>query len=661
MQFQITEIILWPFSDESPEIHSLKVGVVNVVTGSSKTGKSAVIPIIDYCLASSKCAIPIGVIRKKVSWFGIRVELGGQTLLLARKNPGRQDQSGEMLYLLGNEIAIPETIPETKGRTDARNVRKSLNELAKLTNLELSEDAPNRYGAPPGFRDLLAFCFQPQNIVANPNSLFFRIDVSKYRERLKIVFPYAIGALTTDDIAGKWELHMLEPQLKRLERQAEDQKQVAERWRAQITAQVRRARELRLVPPEAPLPTTAEDGIRQLKEAVERSASDALPTVSSLEEVSVELAKLDEREKEISRQLGPLRRRANELHKLRRNIGGLSDSLATQRDRLQLSTWMLSQASDSERCPICSSTMDAHTSELRALVGRLEALEADVEDVSLQPDTFAKELKNVNEDIAKLLVRLDEVRIERRELTISSDKIAALVFQSEEAAKFQGSLAKSIEIYEGQPGEGSSLGATLAELRARVLALRVKYSDEAITKRQKEVLRSISDDIQSFLEGLDAEYPDWPVSLDAQELSLKIIDEEGDERELWQIGSGANWLSYHLSTALALQRHFLGQQHSPVPSFLVLDQPSQVYFPKARFDKEAGDFILGDEDIIEVREIFETLRNEVAASEGKLQVIVLDHAREEVWEDLDGVVKVDEWRGGKKLVPEHWPTSEAAE
>lgn len=93
----------------------------------------------------------------------------------------------------------------------------------------------------------------------------------------------------------------------------------------------------------------------------------------------------------------------------------------------------------------------------------------------------------------------------------------------------------------------------------------------------------------------------------------------------------------------------------------MLDQPSQVYFPKARFDKEAGDFILGDEDIIEVREIFETLRNEVAASEGKLQVIVLDHAREEVWEDLDGVVKVDEWRGGKKLVPEHWPTSEAAE
>lgn len=661
MQFQITEIILWPFSDAAPEIHLFKAGAVNVVTGASKTGKSAVIPIIDYCLASSKCAIPVGVIRKKVAWFGIRVDLGDQRLLLARKNPGRQDQCGDMLYLLGSEVEIPMRIPDAKGRTDARNVRKILNELAKITNLELSENAPNRYGAPPGFRDLLAFCFQPQNIVANPNSLFFRIDVSKYRERLKIVFPYAIGALTTDDIAGKWELHMLEPQLKRLERQSEDQKQVAERWRAQITAQVRRARELRLIPPEMPLPATADDGVRQLKGAVERSASEALPTVSSLEEVSVVLVKLDEREKEISRQLGPLRRRSNELHKLRRNIDGLNGSLAIQRDRLQLSAWMLSQALDHERCPVCNSSMEAQTTELRSLVSRLEALEADVEDVALQPDAFAKELRNINEDIERLLVRLEEVRIERRELTVSSDKIASFIFQSEEAAKFQGSLAKSIEIYEGQSDESGGLGAKLADLRARVQALRVKYSDDAISRRQKEVLRSISGDIQSLLEGLDAEYPDWPVSLDAQELSLKIIDEENDERELWQIGSGANWLSYHLSTALALQRHFLRQRHSPVPSFLVLDQPSQVYFPKARFDEEAGDFILGDEDIIEVREIFETLRKEVAASGGKLQVIVLDHAREEVWERLDGVVKVDEWRGGKKLVPEHWPVSEVAQ
>jgi hypothetical protein len=305
--------------------------------------------------------------------------------------------------------------------------------------------------------------------------------------------------------------------------------------------------------------------------------------------------------------------------------------------------------------------MDEHTAELEALVGRLDALSADVEDVSAQPDTFAKEMKNINEDIAKLLVRLDEIRIEKRELAANNDKVAALMFQSEQTAMFLGTLQKSIEIYESKPDDESSIEGRLAEVRSRVLSLRAKYSREAIEQRQNEVLGKINDDIQSMLSNLDAEYPEWPVSLDSEELSLKITDDSGDERDLWQIGSGANWLSYHVSTALALQRHFLRQSHSPVPSFLVLDQPSQVYFPKAAYDKKAGDFTYQQEDIAEVRKVFKALSDEVAASGGSLQVIVLDHAREEVWEDLKGVVKIEEWRGGKKLVPDDWPAFELSE
>lgn len=44
---------------------------------------------------------------------------------------------------------------------------------------------------------------------------------------------------------------------------------------------------------------------------------------------------------------------------------------------------------------------------------------------------------------------------------------------------------------------------------------------------------------------------------------------------LWEIGSGANWLAYHIATTLALQRFFLDSPHHPVPALLVYDQPSQ--------------------------------------------------------------------------------------
>lgn len=207
MDFQLLQVILWPFSQKiGPTHHEFRPGALNIISGASKTGKSALIPIVDYCLCSSRCGIPVGTIRQKCSWFGLLVKTGGNKLLLARKNPGHHDQSGEMLYRFGQEVDVPQWISdETEGRMNSDIVKKELNKLAQLINLEL--DDTKSYSQAPGFRDLLAFNFQPQNIVANPNILFFRADIPKYRERLRAIFPYALGAIThkacTRPLAGR--------------------------------------------------------------------------------------------------------------------------------------------------------------------------------------------------------------------------------------------------------------------------------------------------------------------------------------------------------------------------------------------------------------------------------------------------------------------------
>jgi hypothetical protein len=51
-----------------------------------------------------------------------------------------------------------------------------------------------------------------------------------------------------------------------------------------------------------------------------------------------------------------------------------------------------------------------------------------------------------------------------------------------------------------------------------------------------------------------------------------------------KIGSGMNWVGYHLSAYLALQDFFI-RNARPVPHFLVLDQPSHAFFPR---DRERG-------------------------------------------------------------------------
>ena len=54
MYFQLCKLILWPQIDAPFRVLAFRLGVVNVISGASKTGKSAVIPIIDYCLGADK-------------------------------------------------------------------------------------------------------------------------------------------------------------------------------------------------------------------------------------------------------------------------------------------------------------------------------------------------------------------------------------------------------------------------------------------------------------------------------------------------------------------------------------------------------------------------------------------------------------------------------
>jgi hypothetical protein len=72
VKFSIDTIIIWP-KKSGFKYRKLKFvdNKINVITGASRTGKSAIIPIIDYCLGSGKCTIPVDTIRNACDWFGV--------------------------------------------------------------------------------------------------------------------------------------------------------------------------------------------------------------------------------------------------------------------------------------------------------------------------------------------------------------------------------------------------------------------------------------------------------------------------------------------------------------------------------------------------------------------------------------------------------------
>ena len=134
MKFAIRRIILWPKkAGLSYRELPFEMNKINVITGSSRTGKSALIPIVDYCLGAQKCAIPVDTIRNACAWFGVLFELDNEYLLLCRKEPELKASTGEMFIKRSSDICIPETVEPNTTCDEVKNV---LNELFSMSFLQ---------------------------------------------------------------------------------------------------------------------------------------------------------------------------------------------------------------------------------------------------------------------------------------------------------------------------------------------------------------------------------------------------------------------------------------------------------------------------------------------------------------------------------------------
>jgi hypothetical protein len=128
---------------------------------------------------------------------------------------------------------------------------------------------------------------------------------------------------------------------------------------------------------------------------------------------------------------------------------------------------------------------------------------------------------------------------------------------------------------------------------------------------------------------------------------------------LWELGSGQNWVGYHIAGLIALHEHCLSLEHSPVPQFLMIDQPSQVYFPEAWpaiDDSPGGEEEEQSTDINGVRRIFQTLSTFLESTDHNFQIIVTEHAGSITWKGMKHIHVVGNWREGHDdfLIPKAW-------
>ena len=216
---QIQNIILYKDA-ENKRVLTFETGKVNIITGESKSGKTAIINIIDYCLGSKDCKIADGVIRDNVQWFAITVVFNNdEQYVIARLNPNVRNVSTiTEIYIEGVDKGV---IPEFSALHANSNTTALKDFLSKkigiAENLQVAENN-TRDPLELNFKHDRLFCFQPQTLIAQQDYLFYRQTEPFVPQSIKDSLPYFLGAIREDSLKIEQEIAQKKRKLNRLVR-----------------------------------------------------------------------------------------------------------------------------------------------------------------------------------------------------------------------------------------------------------------------------------------------------------------------------------------------------------------------------------------------------------------------------------------------------------
>jgi len=661
LHLTILKIILWPKNtDLRPRLISFEPGKINVISGDNGTGKSTLTWIVDYCLGSEKCSIPVGLIRELTGWFGLHLKLANTEMIVARRNPEDQQSTTDLYWNEGIKLDVP-AIVQKNARVD--DLKNRFNQIAHLPSLDFSTDDVVGYAGRPSSRDMAAFNFQPQHIVANPYTFFFKADTTEHREKLRIIFPLVLGSIDATTLAKQRELKDAEREYDKLRRELEARTTAARAWEAEVESYYLQAKGLGLLA-DAPSPGPdwgLDKYLLELRRVPESVRQMDLPEVreGTNEAASVEFVRIAAEEDQLAQDTGSLKRRLDKIEQLSASLSDYGSSFTSQEDRLQGVGWLEEKLRDNHECPVCAAVHtdgNARLTELQTLAREMKTLAVSVRQAPAKLDQEQATLRQELRDKEGLLSR---ARQKRKFLEERTATFAAQRQRVRQIYLFVGRVEQALENVMSSRNV-DDLQEKAKALAERLARLRRELDGKSRQDRLNAAIDRVSARIADYAKRLRLEHATENVRLNTRELTLQFRPLSGRTDFLWEVGSGQNWVGYHLAGLLALHEHFNTLPQNPVPRFLMIDQPSQVYFPEAwpSMDQTPSGNKSSERspDIEGVRRIFAALSEFMAVLKGQFQVIVTEHAGSITWQGIENVHLVANWREGHDefLIPAEW-------
>ncbi len=622
----------------------LNAGALNVITGDSRTGKSSLINILRFLLGSASPNVPFGPIQQTVAWYALHAHVGDTYLFIAREAPPGAHTNNNAMLVIG-DIPTP-TLEELEHNTSRNTLRDYLGGLLGIEdNRNLTAIGQTRHALSAMFVHSLFYCFQGQGEIANPDILFHRQNREWMPQTIRDTLPYFLGAQGADDLRRREELLERRRELRRLNQRL----RAAE---AERTAGLDRAGELLAECVDVGLLADRPDvpdlvnARRELRNVLNNPIAAALAVESG-----GQFDRLRDRRRQLSNIVRDLGEQIRALEQFADADHSHVTELTEQHARLACIGLIPAEGSDAT-CALCGQALNPDTGARASIERALGRAERRLE-------LARRDTPRIDDARRVLAEQQRTARDEIRDIDQALNALAArdeLVQRTQDAVNVQSYVRGRIALYLDSSAdtgdeEFEQLRRDVARAEEAVAALAESLDSDAVRSRTTSLLRRVSRQMTVWAQQLDLEHASDGVLIDLDPLTIVADTTDGPAyMDAGGIGSGMNWVGYHLTAYLALQRFFVEHQR-PVPSFIVLDQPSQAFFPR---DRETGGDLseLTDTDRANTRRLYELAFQAVEQLGGALQVIALDHADfGDSW--FSGSV-VQRWRGGQALIPADW-------
>lgn len=643
---QLLAIILYSKSGNR-QVLDFTPGALNVVTGESKTGKSALLEIVESCLGRDAVQMPVGPITSTVSWYAALFQLDSGRVFVGRPAPKPGKASTQQAMIVFGADLEPLEYDELEVNADTNAVREQLGRRIGIEeNLHEPPTGSGRQAVEAHIGHAALLCLQRQSEIADPGFLFHRQGEQFMAQTLKDTIPYFLGAVPRDQALKRAQLAAAKRDVRSADTARQQALQASQTAEASLASLWREAFTLGMVQDEQqPDRDTALSLLYQAVNAGPVPAEADPETATRRNALTMQRDDLRTRLKAITTDRETL---------LQQDTTATDYAGAVRTQTARLASLNLldvppdTDAPASTACALCGSPLrepDPTAAELHASLARLTV---QLEDVEAARPARRAALTTLDEQADALRA---QIRATDRALQALASTFAATERLSDTSRHdfMRGRIHASLAALPSSTDtEVARLRGLLAVAQARVDALTAELDPNEEREQLTSRLVAISQDMTEWADRLQLEHSGQNVRLDLSRLTV-VTDTEQGPAPLFRIGSGENWIGYHVIAHLALHRYFT-RQHRPVPRILMLDQPTQVWY-RSEVDQASG-APEDDTDRAAVTRLFRLLYDVVHELAPDLQIIVSDHANlDEPW--FQHSVSHN-WRGGRKLIPQSW-------